>query len=650
MTNLKDQTSTMPVSSDPAINTMVDVALEEGISTVWERYKSQQPQCKFGMTGVCCRLCHMGPCRITSKANVGICGANADTITARNLLREIAAGTAAHSDHGRMLVRTLKMVAQGKGESYKITDPQRLMEWASAMSVSTEGRDQLDIADELADRFMQQFAWSETPNETLKFAPEKLQALWEKYDIAPHGIDSAVVELMHRTHMGVDHDYRHLIMGGLKCSLADGWVGSMIATAVSDILFGTPKPIRSTVNLGVLSGDKVNVIVHGHEPTLSEMLAVASIDEELLEYAKEKGAAGINIAGICCTANEVLMRHGLPVAGNFLQQELAIITGAVEMMIVDVQCVMPSLPEVVKCFHTKLVSTSEIAQTFDAEQITFDASEGYDHACRLIRSAIDNFAQRDQSRVRIPADSMELVAGFSNEAIFQMLGGRFRSTFRPLNDAIIDGRIRGVVGIVGCSNPKVRTDDAHITLTKELIKNNILVLQTGCSAIACAKAGLLLPEAALEFAGDSLREVCEAVGIPPVLHMGSCVDNSRILMAATNVLLEGGLGQNLSDLPVAGAAPEWMSEKAIAIGHYFVASGLHVVLGQPLYVEGSENVTRLLTEEMEEITGGKFTFEPDPIAGAKIIIDHIEAKRDALGINARKERKLYDMKERRELQ
>jgi carbon-monoxide dehydrogenase catalytic subunit len=447
----------------------------------------------------------------------------------------------------------------------------------------------------------------------------------------------------------VDHDYRHLIMAGLKCSVADGWVGSMVATLVSDILFGTPKPVRSRVNLGVLSAEKVNILVHGHEPTLSEMLAMASQDEELLAYAREKGAAGINLAGICCTANEILMRHGLPIAGNFLQQELAILTGAVEMMIVDVQCVMPSLPQVMRCFHTKLVSTSEIAHMAETERIRFDIQQGYRQACDLVRAAIDNFSRRDKDRVCIPRESMDIVAGFSNETIFHMLGGRFRSTFRPLNDAIIDGRIRGVAGIVGCTNPKVKVDDSHVRLAVELIKHNVLVLETGCAAIACAKAGLLVPEAALELAGPTLREVCEAVGIPPVLHMGSCVDNSRLLLAATNILNEGGLGQDLSELPAAGAAPEWMSEKAVAIGHYFVASGLYVVLGHPLYVEVSENVNQLLCQEMESITGGRFEWEPDPEKAARKILEHIEKKRDALGINQNRERKLYDMKERREL-
>jgi carbon-monoxide dehydrogenase catalytic subunit len=638
------------ISRDPATNEMVIIANEAQVSTVWDRFNSQHPQCKFGMDGVCCRICHMGPCRITSKAKLGICGADADTIVARNLLREIAAGTAAHSDHGRMLVRTLKMVAQGKGGDYEIRDAQRLRDAAAVFEITLAGRSDLEIANDLADYFMAQFAWSVEPNKTLKLAPEKRRELWEKLEIAPSGIDSSVVELMHRTNMGVDHDFRHLIMAGLKCSLADGWVGSAIATMVSDILFGTPKPVRSRVNLGVLSEDKVNIIVHGHEPTLSEMLAVASLDEELIAYARSKGAAGINIAGICCTANEVLMRHGLPIAGNFLQQELAILTGAVEVMVIDVQCVMPSLAQVSKCFHTELVSTSEIAQSIGAEQLTFDAKEGYKHASDLIRKAIDNFARRDPQRVHIPKESMELVAGFSNETIFHMLGGRYRKTFRPLNDAIISGRIRGVVGIVGCSNPKIMADSTHVRLAEELIKRNVLVLETGCAAIACAKAGLLVPEAALEKAGASLREVCEAVGIPPVLHMGSCVDNSRILMAATNVLLEGGLGEDLSDLPVAGAAPEWMSEKAVAIAHYFVASGIYVVLGHPLYVAGSENVDRLLCEEMEGITGGKFAWEPDPLKAADRIMEHIERKRDALHINVQTERKLFDMKERRELQ
>jgi carbon-monoxide dehydrogenase catalytic subunit len=339
----------------------------------------------------------------------------------------------------------------------------------------------------------------------------------------------------------------------------------------------------------------------------------------------------------------------VPVAGNFLQQELAIITGAIEMMITDVQCCMASLPEVAASFHTIVATTSPLAHTQGAEPLEYDEERGLESARAILLRAVENFPRRDRSKVSIPRQRSPLVAGFSNETIFHMLGGRFRSTFRPLNDAIIDGRIRGVAAIVGCTNPKVLVDNQHVRLARELIRRNVLVLETGCSAIACAKAGLLVPEAALDQAGATLREVCEAVGIPPILHMGSCVDNSRILLAATNLLNEGGLGADISDLPVAGAAPEWMSEKAVAIAHYFVASGMYVVLGHPFWVAGSENLTRLLCEEMEGITGGRFEWEPDPVQAAEKMLAHIEKKRDALGINAQRARKLFDMKERREL-
>jgi carbon-monoxide dehydrogenase catalytic subunit len=638
------------VSRDESINQMVARAREEQIVTVWDRHQSQQPQCKFGLQGICCRLCKMGPCRISRKAPLGICGADVDTIVARNLLLAIAAGTAAHSEHARRLVLTLGLVARGEAQGYRIADPLRLRQLAAVLGIATAGRDNLEVAGELADLFMAQFAWSEQENVTLCLAPEQRQALWRRQELAPAGVDATLAEMLHRTNIGVDHDYRHLVMGGLRCSLADGWVGSLIATAASDILFGTPRPVVSRVNLGVLSREKVNILIHGHDPSLAEMIAVAADDPELVAYARERGAAGINVAGICCTANEVLMRHGLPIAGNFLQQELALLTGAVELMVVDVQCVMPSLPQVARCFHTRLVSTSEEAQTGLVEPLRFDPRTGLEQAAGLVRAAADNFQRRDPARVRIPVHEMDLVAGFSNETIFHMMGGHYRATFRPLNDAIIDGRIRGIAGIIGCSNPRMAVDDQHVRLATELIRRNVLVLQTGCSAIACAKAGLLLPEAALEQAGESLREVCEAIGIPPLLHLGSCVDNSRILIAATNVLNEGGLGQDLSDLPAAGAAPEWMSEKAIAIAHYFVASGIYTVLGHPFNVEGSERVNRLLCEEMESITGGRFEWEPDPIVAADKILRHIEAKRDALGINVKQQRKLFDMKERRALE
>jgi anaerobic carbon-monoxide dehydrogenase catalytic subunit len=648
-TGCSDCENVSPFGFDAVSRTLSERATEANIKTVWRRADESGASCTFGRTGICCRICNMGPCRITSKNPRGVCGADADTIAARNLCREIAAGVAAHSDHGRHLVHLLKLVAEGKTSDYAIKDERRLREVAADYHVATEGKSPQQIALELVHLFEQEFGRSDAPLATLKQAPPARQALWEKQDLTPTGIDPSVVEIMHRTHMGVDHEFRHLSLAGVRVSLADGWGGSTIATAVTDILFGTPKPVRSIVNLGVISATKVNIVVHGHEPALSEMIAAACEDPEIISYAKSKGSDGIQLGGICCTANEILMRRGIPVAGSFLQQELAIMTGAIEMMLVDVQCVMPGIAGVAKCFHTKVKSTSPLAHTEGFEPVAFDPEHAGEQARALVREAIDNFVNRRKEKVIIPDEKMELVAGFSVRTIFEMLGGSYRKSFRPLNDAIIDGRIRGVVGVVGCNNPTKELGGKGVELVKELLKNDVLVLLTGCMAMTCAKAGLLTPETAFTHAGPGLREVCDAVGIPPLLHMGSCVDNSRILAAATEIVKEGGLGNDLADLPVAGAAPEWMSEKAVAIGHYFVGSGVFVMLGAPLHVTGSKRLADFLTSDVEKLTGGKFGWESDPIDQAKAILAHIDTKRAALNINRKRERKLLGMKERREL-
>ncbi|MDP3788874.1 MAG: anaerobic carbon-monoxide dehydrogenase catalytic subunit, partial [Candidatus Omnitrophota bacterium] len=446
----------------------------------------------------------------------------------------------------------------------------------------------------------------------------------------PRGIDREVVETLARTHEGMDQDYKNLVQTTMRVSLADGWGGSMIATELSDILFGSPKPIRSRANLGVLKEDEVNILIHGHEPTLSDMIVTASQDKDLLELAKKSGAKGIVVAGICCTANEVLMRRGVPLAGSFLQQEIAILTGAVEAIVVDIQCIMPGIVEAAKHFHTKVITTSAKASLPGVDLVEFKEDKALDTAKRIVKAAIENYSNRNKSRVNIPKESMELVAGFTAENISYNLGGKFRGSYRPLNDNIANGRIRGVVGVVGCDNPKMGSGSAHIALVKELIKNDILVVQTGCAAIECAKEGLLTPETAFEMAGEGLKEVCKTVGIPPVLHVGSCVDNSRIVIACTEMVKEGGIGHSLDELPIAGAALEWVSEKAMAIGWYFVASGALVALGTPLKVSGSQALYDYITKDMENITGGKWVFEENPKKAAHIIIDHIDKKRAAL--------------------
>lgn len=622
-------------SADPASQKMIEQAKTDNIEIVWDRYDLMQPQCGFGQLGICCRICNMGPCRIDpfgEGSQKGVCGASADTIVARNLLRMIAAGAAAHSDHGRDIAEALLLAAEGKAHDYGINNPARLKEVASFYGIKIEGRKDNEIAHELAQRALAEFGQQEQDLCFISRAPKKTQEIWRKLGVVPRGIDREIVECMHRTHMGVDNDYKNIIMHGLRTALSDGWGGSMIATELSDILLGNPVPVRSKVNLGVLKENFVNVVVHGHEPTLSDVVVEVGKDAELNKLAKEKGAEGINIVGMCCTANEVLMRHGIHVAGNFLQQELAILTGSVELMMVDVQCIMPALAELAGCFHTLLITTSPKAKFPGVKHVEFHPEKAKETAKSILKMAVENFGNRNKQRVVIPNEAMDLVAGFTSEDIPYIIGGQYRSTWKPVNDGIISGRLRGIAGVVGCNNPNIQHDWAHTVMVKELLKNDILVVVTGCSALANAKQGLLKPEAALEYAGKGLKEICEAVGIPPVLHVGSCVDNSRILIACSKIIEEGGLGEKISDLPAAGAAPEWMSEKAVSIGFYFVASGVFTVFGTPQPVLGSQNVTDFITKEFEDIVGGKFAFEADPVKAAHLMIEHIDKKRKALNL------------------
>ncbi len=638
-------------SRDKAAQEMIKKAQEEGVETAWDR-KEAMKACVYGDAGTCCRLCLMGPCRINPNKpdeKQGVCGATADTIVARNLARLIAGGTSAHSDHGRHIVHALKLAAEGKMPGYEIKDAGKLLRVAKEFGIEIENRQVQEVAVELARKGEEEFGKQDGRLTFLNRAPKKRQAIWKDFGVEPRGIDREVVEIMHRTTMGVDHDPYDILLSSFRTSLADGWGGSMIATEFTDILLSTPKPIRSQANLGVLKEGAVNIVIHGHEPLLSDSIGRVARNPEMVKKAQEAGAQeGINVAGLCCTGNEVLMRQGYPIAGNHLHQELAIVTGAVEVMVTDVQCLMPSLAQITSYYHTRLLTTSPLARFPGVLHIEFEPEKALEVAQRIVELAIENFKNRDPQKVRIPEEKMSLVAGFSHETINYMLGGRFRASYRPLNDAIIWGRIKGVVGIVGCNNPRTSQDVFHVSLAEELIKNDILVVSTGCAAGAFAKAGLLLPEAA-EKAGPGLKEVCEAVGMPPVLHAGSCVDNSRILVACCEMVREGGLGDDISDLPVAGVAPEWMSEKAEAIAHYFVASGVSVFLGIPHPTWGSSKMEKLLYQEIEEIFGARFYKEGDPQRMAAKVIDLINHKREKLGINRKPARVLYDMAMRREL-
>ncbi len=620
-------------TADKAAQALLERAEKEKIGTIWDRWEAMQPFCKYGKNGICCTVCNMGPCQIRREGMTGVCGATAEVIVARNLVRKIAAGCAAHSDHGRGIAEALLLTALGKTQGYKISDEDKLRVLAGEYGIKTENKNKEKIAEEVARIALAEFGKSEGELKFLKRAPQKQQDIWHKLNIAPRAVDREIVEALHRTNIGVDNDYQSLLLHGLRTALADGWGGSMIATEISDILFRSPRAIRAQINLGILKENEVNIIVHGHEPLLAEMIVQAASDPELVALAKKEGAQGINLAGICCTANEILMRHGIAAAGNFLHQELAIITGAVEVMVVDIQCILPSLPNIAQCFHTKVFSTSEKAKFIGAEPIEFKEEKAYEVAKEIVRRAIANYKNRDKNRVYIPTkETAQFIAGFTTEYISDMLGGKYRATYRPLNNGIMDGRLRGVVGVVGCNHPGMTQDLAHLTLVKELLKKDVLIVETGCAALACAKGGLMIPEAAFKYASKGLQEICKAVGIPPVLHLGACIDNSRILTACCEMVKEGGIGKSIDELPVAGAALEWMSEKAITIGFYAVGSGIFTVFGLPQPVMGSDKVYKYITEEIENSVGGKYAFQPDPVKAAELIIEHLNKKRKALNL------------------
>ena len=621
---------------EAATNSLLENGKKVGADSWQQRVKNQTPHCGFGESGTCCRICSMGPCRITPKAPRGICGCDVHGIVGRNFLRFTAGGSATHSDHGREIMHTLYQAKEGG--NYQVKDPEKLLRIAKEWGVETEGKDIYDLAHEMAEIGLLEYGKPFGTQRFLKRAPEHTQKLWHDAGIEPRAIDREVATALHMTHMGNSSLPEALVRQALRCGLSDGWGGSMMGTEFSDVMFGTPKPVDSTANIGVMEKDNVNIVVHGHDPSLSEMIVYWANDPEMIAYAKSMGAKGITISGVCCTANEVAMRHGIPMAGNFLSQENVVLTGACEAIVVDVQCIFPALGPLSKCFHTKFITTSPICRMPDSEFIQFSAENAGENAKAIVKMAIENFKNRDQSLVNIPNQVQKTRVGYSVEAIVKVLDGVANSqvdefgTTKPLLECVTSGVLRGAVAMVGCNNPKVRPDTAHIELMKKLLENDIIVIVSGCSAQAAAKAGLMDPDLAKEYCGAGLKRVCELANIPPVLHMGSCVDISRMLILAAELAKDSGL--KISQLPVVGCAPEWMSEKAVSIGNYVVATGLDTFLGVDPYVKGSSEMVNWLTGEdgINKWVEAKYTVEHDIEKLGDLMIARIEEKRAALGI------------------
>ncbi|MCI6730828.1 MAG: anaerobic carbon-monoxide dehydrogenase catalytic subunit [Lachnospiraceae bacterium] len=613
---------------------LLAIAEKKGASTWQMRVKQQTPHCKFGEDGVCCRICTMGPCRITKKAPRGICGCDVHGIVGRNFLRFTAGGSATHSDHGREICHTL-YCASPDG-AYRVKDEAKLRAISKRWGIEdADTKETYALAHELALMGLEEYGKVfGTQKWCLDASPDRIKA-WDEAGIMPRAVDREVSTALHMTHMGCSSLPEALVRQALRCGLSDGWGGSMTGTQFSDIMFGTPMPMDTEANLGVIKEDYVNILVHGHDPSLSEKIVEYAENKELVAMAHEVGAKGINIAGVCCTANEVAMRHGIPMAGNFLQQENCVLTGAIEAVVVDIQCIFPALGPLSKCFHTHFITTSNIARMPDSEFIHFSPENADKNAYDIVKMAIENFKNRDKEAVYIPQMKRNCTVGYSCEGIIKQLDTVTNSqvdetgTYQPLIDCITSGVLRGAVALVGCNNPKVRHDRGHIDLMKKMLANDIICVLSGCSAQAAARYGLMSKEAKA-ICGDGLKRVCTLADIPPVLHMGSCVDISRMMNLVCDVAKQWGI--TTPELPVMGCAPEYMSEKAVSIGNYVVSTGIDTFLGVVPYTNGSTEVTELLTSGIRDWVGAAYVFEPDIEKLGDMMIERIEEKRRALGI------------------
>lgn len=628
-------------TAPPVESALLKVAADQGIDTARNRLNVMSPQCGFGELGTCCRVCYMGPCRIDPFGDgptTGICGLTADAMVARNLLRDTVAGTASHVGHARHVLLTLRDTLDGKAP-YEIRGPDKALALAKTFDIPTAGRNIKDVCRDLVQLALADFGrQDEQPNHWLQGrAPKAEQALWEKLGLMYANPHNEIETAMHASSMGNDADPMSLMMRVLKMSLIDGWTGLTLCVDLQDILFGVPELTVTEAAVGVLEADSVNIAAHGHNPVLSEKIVQWA--EALQGEAVTAGAQGINVVGVCCTGNELSMRHGVKLAAHNSQTELILATGAVDAMVVDIQCIWPQLAQVAKCFDTAFITTDAMVRIPDAQHIPFEPHEADASAQRIVRAGIAAFVRRRGKAVDIPQLKTTAVAGLSVEAITGILS-KLNATdpLKPVCDAVTSGDIFGFVGVVGCSSIKFRDNAMTEEMVRALLRKDILVLTTGCTAHICGQAGLMTSQATLDHCGPGLRKTLgllgEAAGLdgplPPVWHMGACVDNSRIvdLMVALAQRLDLRVGQ----LPAVGSAPELVQEKAVSIGGSFLALGVSCHIAPAPRVLGGPQVTKLLTEDLRELTGAVVKVELDPHAAAEWMAEHIREKRAALGL------------------
>jgi len=608
---------------------------EAGVSTIMDRADKQGAQCRFGQLGLCCRICLQGPCRINPMGKepmTGICGARDYTIVSRYIDRMIAGGTAAHSGHGKEIAHMLHAVSKGETKDYKVTDQAKLEAVAKKLGIQGNGKNPMALAEAVSSKALEDY--SRLSNDPLAFLKSTVTKgrmhRWETHAVLPSNIETAISDVMHRTSMGVDADPVPILFGGIKSALSD-YTGAQISSDLSDVLFGTPRIVLSEANLSVLEEKSINVAVHGHNPLLSDIMV--DVSREMKAEAQKVGADRFNIVGVCCTGNEILMRKGVPLAANVMAQELVLLSGILDAMVFDYQCIMPSLSALSRCTHTKMITTQEINRLVGDTHIEFTPDRAKESAKKILMMAAEAFKHRGKIRPLPSIRPAAVMAGFSLEQMRALFAKKNPDDpFQYLTDSIVNGRIRGVALFAGCKSTNRKDDSDVITIARELAKRDVLLMATGCNAIELAKAGFMDPAKTKEVAGEGLQsflnELSEAAGVkglPCVWHIGSCVDNPRFSNLATEVA--NHLGVDIEKIPFVAMAPEAMHEKAVSIGTWAVAMGFPVHVGTINYLYGSTLVTEVLENTARDVYGGFFIFESDPTIAAKRLFSAIEYRR-----------------------
>lgn len=613
---------------DPAVREMILRQNQLGFDTTFDRFDKQQPQCGFGMAGICCKICNMGPCKITSKSPKGVCGADADLIVARNLLRSAAAGVAQHGMHGREVILSLKWAAEGKLD-LPILGQQKIKDTAKAFGIKTERRSIKKIASELADVLLDDMSRTVPGDYKIieALGSEERKKVWKELDILPISAYHEVFESYHKTGVGTDGDWKSIMQQFLRCGLAFTYSGVVSTSIATDGLFGVGDRVTSKVNIGALKKGYVNIAVHGHLPTLVSEIVRVGQEEKFINLAKEAGAKGIRFYGICCSGLSAMYRYaGVIPLSNAVSAELVLGTGALDLWIADVQDVFPSIMEVAKCFRTTVITTSESARLPGAERFEYDhhhsnIGETRALAEKIVLRGIESFKDRQGIPVYIPPYEVDAEVGFSPEYVHKHYG-----SMKPLYEAVKEGKILGIVNMVGCNNPKVVYEKCVIDVANALLRNNILILTNGCASFPLMKMGYC-NVSGQEHAGESLNEFLG--DLPPVWHVGECIDNTKSSGIFAGVA--GEAGKPLYEMPFAFTSPEWSNEKGIDAALGFRLMGINSYHCVEAQIHGSKNVIEFLKEGTKDLLGSVMVVNPNPDAlGEKIVADIIE-KRKALG-------------------